>query len=388
MAPNPSTCVACGRRFADNRELAAIPDANKIAFDPTHRRVWRICAVCGEWNLLGADASAAALPELDARFAANVPMGGTPEAFAPTRIGDRLELLRVGAIGEMGADDSLGVELRAEVDRRARMFRRLMILLGVGLAATLVVEAVALHGDIGSWMLTLSGWAQVAFLFALARRMGGGKASALSLAVKGALVLGLLALVGAVLGIEHIRYELAGFAFVTPFVLIGGPLYRRFYPVVRVSVASGTAIRLSRLAVTRVTLSWDQDTGVISLWDLPRGRSLSGGPAIVVFRRLLPWLVQADLRQLIAANAVTEKAYALLRAVGGLRGLLHALEGFRADNVGRVVIAELPAIYLVALDLALSEQVGQPAAGGELRQKALDASAVAREAEALDQGTE
>ena len=60
----PSTCVACQKPFAENRELAAIPDASKVAFDPAHRRVWRICASCDEWNLLGTEAAVAALPEL------------------------------------------------------------------------------------------------------------------------------------------------------------------------------------------------------------------------------------------------------------------------------------------------------------------------------------
>ena len=81
--------------FPANRELATIPDASRIAFDPAHRRVWRICAKCGEWNLLGAEASERALPELEARFAA-APKRAGGEGFAPAHVGSALELLQIG----------------------------------------------------------------------------------------------------------------------------------------------------------------------------------------------------------------------------------------------------------------------------------------------------
>ena len=89
-------CQLQGSLLPANRELATIPDASRIAFDPPHRRVWRICARCGEWNLLGAEAAERALPELEARFAA-APKRVGGEGFAPARVGSALEILQIGA---------------------------------------------------------------------------------------------------------------------------------------------------------------------------------------------------------------------------------------------------------------------------------------------------
>ena len=96
-----SSCVSCNAPFLANRELATIPDASRIAFDPAHRRVWRICAKCGEWNLLGTEAAERALPELAARFAA-APKRAGGEGFAPAHVGSALELLQIGGTAAGG----------------------------------------------------------------------------------------------------------------------------------------------------------------------------------------------------------------------------------------------------------------------------------------------
>ena len=62
-------CLECGKSFPVNKQLASVPLARLVAFDPDANRVWRICTKCHHWNLLGPEASAAAIPELTARFA-------------------------------------------------------------------------------------------------------------------------------------------------------------------------------------------------------------------------------------------------------------------------------------------------------------------------------
>jgi len=59
--------------------------------------------------------------------------------------------------------------------------------------------------------------------------------------------------------------------------------------------------------------------------------------------------------------------------------------GFRADNTGRVLLSDLPEVYLVALDLALTETAGRPDDFARLQRQSLAASEVAREAEVLDE---
>jgi hypothetical protein len=87
---------------------------------------------------------------------------------------------------------------------------------------------------------------------------------------------------------------------------------------------------------------------------------------------------------LLSLNSITENAVELLRTVGGFPGLLCALEGFRRDNDGRVLITDLPVVYLVALDLALATKHASFGAGEALRDKAMEAAVIASEAEKLD----
>lgn len=95
------TCLQCGKPLPANKELASVPNGRRVAFDPNANRVWRICAKCHHWNLLGPEASAAAMPELAARFAA-LPSAG-PEGLAKAKVSGRLDLFRVGGTQERAA---------------------------------------------------------------------------------------------------------------------------------------------------------------------------------------------------------------------------------------------------------------------------------------------
>lgn len=94
-------CLECGKKLPANKELAAVPNGRLVAFDPDANRVWRICAKCHHWNLLGSETSAAALPELVVRFA-NLP-GAGPEGLTKAKVSDTLELFRVGGAQERAA---------------------------------------------------------------------------------------------------------------------------------------------------------------------------------------------------------------------------------------------------------------------------------------------
>lgn len=95
------TCLQCGKALPPNTELASVPNGRLVAFDPDANRVWRICAKCHHWNLLGPEASAAAIPELAVRFAA-LPSAG-PEGLAKAKVSAALDLFRVGGPQERAA---------------------------------------------------------------------------------------------------------------------------------------------------------------------------------------------------------------------------------------------------------------------------------------------
>ncbi|MEI2721516.1 MAG: hypothetical protein V9E87_15570 [Gemmatimonadales bacterium] len=94
-------CLGCGKTLPANKELASVPNGRLVAFDPQANRAWRICAKCHHWNLLGPEASAAAIPELVARFDGLASAG--PVGLAKAKVSDKLELYRVGGPQERAA---------------------------------------------------------------------------------------------------------------------------------------------------------------------------------------------------------------------------------------------------------------------------------------------
>jgi hypothetical protein len=378
----PATCIACNKPFAENRELAAIPDASKVAFDPAHRRVWRICAPCGEWNLLGAEAAAAALPELEARFAA-VTSSSAPElGFAPARASNRLELLRVGRAELVSQDDGVALRLRKEVSKRVKGQRWFGVIAGVVFVSWCAFVLLTSHGSMAAPSMILLDYSMAWLVMRVGARMRGRKASRSSWLINCALVVAGLGLVLR-FGPQDLRPMYVGFLSMIPAVFLI-EISRSRVGVVRLSLSDGTKLRLAENDLPRITLSWTSGATDVALHDLPKGRSLSGPDVAPVFRRVAPWSYKRGLVHLITKmSTVTENAYNLLSTVGGLAGLLHALEGFRRDNDGRVLIADLPMVYLVALDLALSDK-GAGSESGALRDRAIEAAAVAHEAEELD----
>lgn len=108
------TCLECGKPFPANNELASVPLARLVAFDPDANRVWRICEPCEHWNLLGPEAARAAIPELMARSAPAATAGGMGLGMVAT--GTRsLLLFRVGASPSQDAVAQKAAEIHAEM---------------------------------------------------------------------------------------------------------------------------------------------------------------------------------------------------------------------------------------------------------------------------------
>ncbi|HEY4320991.1 MAG TPA: hypothetical protein VGM77_07375 [Gemmatimonadales bacterium] len=381
MPPTQSTCVSCGQQFAQNGELAAIPDARQVAFDPAHRRVWRICAACNEWNLLGAEAAAAALPELTARFAAAVPAGAGDEWLVPAQISDRLQLLRIGPAPVRGLGGSLSMRLRAEVNYRARTLRRSIYILAGGTVLSIAVYAIGLRTEPRAWSLAVAEYSVGILLFSALRKLTGRRASNWVLAVSAAVCVIASALVVTTLGFEHLRYMLVGGAFSIPILAAGFALTHRYMSVASATFADGTSVSLSKHAINRVRLGWPSGRDEVTFW-FDADRCAIGADAVLLWHRLR---VQVWDSTLGPGTAITERAYDLLRAVGGLHGLLHVLEGYRDERDGRVVVVDLPDIYLMALDLVLSARPEDDESQVALRDHVDSAARIAAVAESLDQ---
>ena len=194
-----------------------------------------------------------------------------------------------------------------------------------------------------------------------------------------------LALIFAAHQQDQLRYELIGLAVASPLFVVM-TLFESHFSLMRARLSDGRRLWLSRANLSRVTLSWVPGTAELSLHGFPKGGSVTGPDVQPVFRRGMSFAWKGGLtRIMVTLNTITENAYNLLSTVGGLAGLLRALEGFRRDGDGRVPIADLPMVYLVALDLALSDK-GAGSGSDALREKALEAAAVAHEAEELDRG--
>ncbi|MEI2721518.1 MAG: hypothetical protein V9E87_15580 [Gemmatimonadales bacterium] len=107
-------CLECGKSFPANKELASVPLARLVAFDPDANRVWRICEACDGWNLLGPEASTGAIPELVTRYA-NEPTAGRG-GIAMAVLGRRdVVLFRLGTPPTRLGADLAASEAHAEI---------------------------------------------------------------------------------------------------------------------------------------------------------------------------------------------------------------------------------------------------------------------------------
>lgn len=386
MPPTPSTCITCGKPFAANRELATIPDASKIAFDPTSNRVWRICASCEEWNLLGQEASAVALPELGARYSATRSHNAGEPALLPIRIGPRLELLRVSREDLLQQGESFAAVLRAEVDRRNKMMKWAMGLGVVVVLGWLGFVGWMSEGDVEVPLLLILTYSEVELLQRIAGRLRGRPFKRGPFLINLGILVGGAVAVAAVMGIEHLRYNAIGFLVMMPLALIADRLFYSKVTVARITLANGSSVAVTQDGAKQLSFSWREGGTDLRIHGFPNGVTVSGEAVAPVFKKVQGWAIDpAKVGALPRMTRINESAYALLRDVGGLNGLLCALEGFRRESDGRVPMTELPILYLVALDLALSAESADSDDHDRLRDRALAAAEVAEVAEGLDE---
>jgi hypothetical protein len=374
VTPHRATCIECHHPFDSNGELASIPDARRIAFDPGHHRVWRICTTCGTWNLLGAEASAVAMPELEARFDA-APRAATSDDFAPAIVGPHLELIRLGEHAPRGTNHFAALRRRRTLDRTSLIAMGITILAGVVIATVALLmlfqgvlvlgvaeylTAIPLYNlgrELQCWRYHVPVGRQFVLVNAVVLSIGL-IATAIAKPVGALVVLPLFAAVIAIIAWNHRPMAVL----IVPMMHPPDVLFR------------------SREAIAQVSMSWNADTGNIQLFDLPMGQDASGAEAAEILHSIVQHRYLSPFRR----RSATESAYNLLQAVGDLRGLLRALDGFRRDHDDRITFADLPPIYQVALDLALATPVPHVGTTDEFGRQAREAAAIAAEAEALD----
>jgi hypothetical protein len=375
------TCVGCDRPFPLNRELASIPQARTVAFDPAHRRVWRICSECGAWNLLGLEHAAIALPELEARHAASMKQPARSE-MTPARISAELQLIRLGPLSDETLRDNPLLRRKAQIDRQDRRTQYFGVLVGLVVAGWAAFVAVVSHGDVRVPIDLLLMYSLVILGTLVMRRLRGYAATTRSLLLCLGVVVVAAGLQLALTSLENLKIELVGFGCALPFLVASSWLE----PKLRVFPPHSAEVKLSERQLAEVTVGWNTRSSELSVFDLPKGRWLHGEDAAVAFRGMLDWVVKRNvLGRRRGGKHLTANAWNLLRAVGGLPGLLHALDGFRDDQNGRLFLSDLPPVYLVALDLGLGSDEGpETELPPEVTNGAVDARALAAGAEHLD----
>ena len=363
MAPSP-TCLSCNRPFPRNGELASLPEGRRIAFDPGQRRVWRICTKCGEWNLLGAEAAGAALGELEAR----VPTRGT--ALLITHVGPRLELLRVDDFADVRVGEMAMAERRDTLAKKSRNLGRL----GAGFIFLLLPLLI--------WHAATSPGPYFQFpAFAGAGVLGREwyrRSHRLRLSTS-RLVLGVLGLGfgGFAVATGRLEPDILAFAMASGLsVTLASHLLSAKAPL-----PSGRRVRAPDAHWDGIAIRWNADLGELSLkvrnspWmDATDARCYL---RLIIDSQVLPLMSDVDLT----------KAH-LLATTHTVPGILGALDAWRQDRDDTLRLADIPVMYLLALDLGFARQDSGSPKVQAAHERLLEAADVAAEAERLDRGVE
>jgi hypothetical protein len=362
-----STCLFCNTPFKPNSELASIPEAHRIAFDPDNGRVWRICHHCHEWNLLGGDTAADALPELQSRFAVGV-QGSALEGIDAAEVSENLILLRVGTI-EREPVQQLFVKRRAQEliknRRRVLLWAGFLIIYG---ASRLATSSILLEG-LSMGFFVLGGTE-------LMQRAANRRAGAMT-GRRGDLTYVACAVVGA------IGFLLTAPAWwpVIPVLGIGGWLAsKRLSPafVVELTLDDVPWVKLSEDQVGAIRFGWDLETYELTLTGLPDCSTIRGPNAELLLQVLLGRHSASQPRKVLDAG------HRLAEQVGQAKGILRMLEGIRSEQDNQIDIATLPPVYRVALDMLLAPDLTFLGEADRLHERREEAARVAAEAEELD----
>ncbi|MDX2260297.1 MAG: hypothetical protein SFU84_01190 [Gemmatimonadales bacterium] len=365
------TCVACNKPFPANGELASVPEGRRIAFDPGQRRVWRICTKCGEWNLLGTEAAGAALPELTARDPK------PSSSVRSTRVSGDLELLRIDDISKVEVADLVMAEQRDGLQRATQLAAWMPVVIIVLVSASFIFPSGLRGGATKELLGTLVMLAGISGLLTIPRIFHRMRHRA---SVPRAMWLGL---VGSQVGYLLGMWLLEGSLIMAKFLYLGGLPAMIAFSLIPWHRLIGRFLP-KQLADVMITDEWDATT---IRWTI--------SPATISLRPLgREWLSEDDsVRVLSTAVAVhsinqtnaegIQHAHALAASLG-LTGVLAALDAWRHDRDDTLTLGDIPAVYLVALELAFSREKEASKKALAAHEKLLEAGVVAREAEALD----
>lgn len=362
-----ATCLSCNTAFKPNGALASIPEAQRIAFDPDNGRVWRICESCHEWNLLGADTAAEALPELQSRFAVGV-QGSALEGIDAAEVGEGLLLIRLGVVR---AEPSQHLFLKRRAQELIRHHRK-MLIMTVAVAAWVLFAGLTREWSL--WMIP------AAMLYVggleLVQVTADRRAGAVS-HWRGARPY--IALV--TLGVAGVIVTAPAWWPVIPLVAIGGWLASRKLPpryALHLTLDGDTWVKLSEEQVAVIRVGWDLESWELSVTGLPDGSIWRGPNAEVLLQSLL------GRENAARSRTVLEAGHRLAEQVGQTKGLLRMLEGVRREQDNRINIATLPPVYQVALDMLLAPDLTFLGEADRLHKRKEEAARVAAEAEGLD----
>jgi hypothetical protein len=337
-----------------------------------------VCVPCASWNLLGADAALAALPKLVARTTGQVSPGG----FAFHRVDKALDLIRVSdAAGQEPSSQQL-LALRTLLDRCA-IRRRLKLAAGL-LAIISLIGLLVLLARIDAVIPLLALFDLLSVLLAgqVAFWIGQRRRNLLALTANAALLAFALWALH-----QWTPHALTGSDLSLPIIQFGGLLFVALTLPRRTAVRAGVGYRATRISfrqLVSVTMSWDDGSNNISFHDLPDDAYCDGEAARTLAAKIFAAAASYGVSRPAFQRPVrsADAAYQLLNGLGGLRGILDALDGFRRDLDGRVPLADIPTIYLRALDLAFTTAQGN---GEEFGLDGLaDAQRTAAVAEGLD----
>jgi hypothetical protein len=370
MAPSP-TCLSCNRPFPRNGELASLPEGRRIAFDPGQRRVWRICTKCGEWNLLGAEAAGAALAELSAREP-------RPSASVrSTRVTGDLELLRIDDLTKVEVGDLVMAEQRDGL-RKAAQFAPFAPLLYIGIYAISMLFMPSATGGTATDLLGifayLAGLLGIQYVPRIVTRVRYGASVPMRL---------------------FLTLAATQVAFLGGIWLIDGSLEKATYLYFGglPAVLAFSLVPWRRIASPFMPQKIS-DVGITDEWDAMAIRWTVSPPSLALRALGGKWLPNDDsirvletavslyaLKQTNAAGV--QHAHALAASLG-LSGVLAALDEWRHDRDDTLTLSDIPAVYLVALQLAFSREKGASKKALAAHERLLEAGTVAAEAEQLD----
>src|SRR4051812_45489304 len=90
-----ATCLYCSANLGQNEVIEAFPVGRRLAFDPSHGRLWVVCRVCERWNLSPLDERWEAIEQAE-RLYRDSRLRVSTDNIGLARLREGLELVRIG----------------------------------------------------------------------------------------------------------------------------------------------------------------------------------------------------------------------------------------------------------------------------------------------------